>query len=222
MGATQYVFLDAAGTLLHKPGVTSAFQETLRSLGIEVPDDVVIAVHKRLTEATIFPEETSSTFYEGFNSQVLRALGAEPAADDLEALWSACAGLPWEAYDDVLELQRLSVPFGIISNWDKHLRATLATTLPLQFQHIFSSAETGFEKPDVRLFTAALDVVGLQPDRVAFIGDSPRLDIEPASSAGMRSVLLDRLDTFPKHQGDRVKSLTEFVDSIGRELAQVP
>jgi FMN phosphatase YigB (HAD superfamily) len=180
MPPPAYIFVDVAGTLVHKPGIAPAFQGVLRSAGVEVDDAHLLATHKRWTEAVKFPMQTSAAFYREFNAEVLRALGAEPTPLRLDALGRACAGLPWEAFDDVAALQGLPLPLGVISNWDARLREQLTAIVPLQFSPIIGSAEAGVEKPDLQIYRRALAQVPVDPEHIAFIGDSPFLDVEPA------------------------------------------
>ncbi|MET8875975.1 HAD family hydrolase [Nocardia sp. NPDC004604] len=64
----------------------------------------------------------------------------------------------------------------------------LAAALP----YVTISSEAGVAKPDGRIFAAACDQLGLDPSRVAYIGDRLHTDAEAATRAGMRGVWLDR------------------------------
>lgn len=60
---------------------------------------------------------------------------------------------------------------------------------------VFSGLE-GVEKPDPRIYEIALKRAGnLAPEEVLHIGDSMRKDYVPATSIGMRALLLDRFKT---------------------------
>ncbi len=210
MGPPAFLFLDVAGTLVHKPGIAPAFQSVLRPAGTHATDAHLLATHKRMTEAVTFPMATTPAFYREFNAKVLQALGCDPTVARLDALERACAHLPWQAFEDVAALRSLPVPLGVISNWDQRLRAQLAAIVPLEFRTIVGSAELGVEKPDPRIYRHALAQLSVPPDQVAFIGDSPALDVAPALAVGMRAVLLDRFDVFADHPGERVRTLSEF------------
>jgi putative hydrolase of the HAD superfamily len=67
-------------------------------------------------------------------------------------------------------------------------RAALAR----HFSAIVISAELGIGKPDRRIFTAALDAIGVPAHRAIMIGDSLPRDIGGAHGAGLRSIWVDR------------------------------
>lgn len=50
------------------------------------------------------------------------------------------------------------------------------------------SDETGYPKPDARMFTRTLDGLGADPTRAAHIGDTPRTDIAGAKAMGMTAI----------------------------------
>ncbi len=62
------------------------------------------------------------------------------------------------------------------------------------FAAIVISAELDVGKPDPRIFTAALDAIGVAPDAAVMIGDSLPRDIRGAHNAGLRSIWVDRGD----------------------------
>ncbi len=208
MPSPRFVYLDIAGTLLHKPGLAPAF---IGALGRDVDNARFLATHKRVSEATTFPRETTAAFYRSFNASVLDALGVEPTPALLDAIERACRGLPWEPFDDVDALHGTRLPLGVISNWDARLREVIAATLPFRFDPIVDSSTTGIDKPDPRLYRHALELLdGTAPDEVVFVGDSLHLDAAPARAVGMRAVLLDRFDVFGSYEGDRIRSLAEL------------
>ncbi|MCC6345959.1 MAG: HAD family hydrolase [Nitrospirales bacterium] len=51
------------------------------------------------------------------------------------------------------------------------------------------SSRFGFRKPDTRLFTFAMERLGVPPDRSVYIGDNPARDMVGAKRAGMACVL---------------------------------
>lgn len=52
-----------------------------------------------------------------------------------------------------------------------------------------SAADAGYLKPDRRIFTRALELLGASPAETVFIGDSPEADIAGALAVGMKAVL---------------------------------
>lgn len=57
------------------------------------------------------------------------------------------------------------------------------------FGAVLLSSRLGFRKPDARLFTAALERLGVPPGEAVYIGDNPSRDLVGAKRAGMRCLL---------------------------------
>jgi len=62
------------------------------------------------------------------------------------------------------------------------------------------SSEIAFTKPHPQAFHAAADAVGVDPARVAFVGDRPFEDVHGAQQAGMRAVFVPHSDLPPDQQ----------------------
>jgi len=58
--------------------------------------------------------------------------------------------------------------------------------------HVVSASDIGAEKPDVKLFSAALRLAGISPGETAMIGNDPRTDIAGANASGIVSIFLKR------------------------------
>ena len=56
------------------------------------------------------------------------------------------------------------------------------------FSALTFSDETGFTKPDRRMFAATLEALGADAEESAHIGDTPRTDIAGAQAMGMLSI----------------------------------
>ena len=56
--------------------------------------------------------------------------------------------------------------------------------------------DSGFFKPDYRIFQAALDVAKVDIDEILYIGDQVTNDVEPTMALGIKSILMDRYDNF--------------------------
>jgi putative hydrolase of the HAD superfamily len=56
------------------------------------------------------------------------------------------------------------------------------------FNPIIISSDYGYRKPDVRLFTKALEEIDINPQEAVFVGNSMYNDILGASQAGMKTV----------------------------------
>ncbi len=208
MTAFRAVFFDVAHTLLHKPALYPAMQAVLRDHEIEVPLPELRARHRLLMEAMVFPDRTSREFYSEFNAYLLRALGVLPSEALLQNLFEACSYLPWLPFDDVRALQGIVLPMGILSNWDLTLKDRLPLVQGVEFDWVLGSAEQNLRKPDPAFFERIVESTGLDPAQIVYIGDSIRLDIEPAIRLGLHAVLIDRDGIFPHANVPRIASLT--------------
>jgi putative hydrolase of the HAD superfamily len=56
------------------------------------------------------------------------------------------------------------------------------------FEHIVISCDVGYMKPHPRIFHEALDLMRLEADEVAMVGDSMRADVEGARTLGMTAI----------------------------------
>ena len=101
----------------------------------------------------------------------------------------------------------------------------------LNFAHemdlIVTSATVGFEKPDVRTFRAALEPLGIAPERALHIGDQPRSDVVGALGAGMQAALIDRYERHdPAHHEAPVfttlDALVAHVTAVNAEAGAHP
>ena len=63
-----------------------------------------------------------------------------------------------------------------------------------------TSGETGYEKPDTRIFEAALSRAGVGADQAVHVGDQLESDIYGAENAGIRPVLIDRYNGHPDYE----------------------
>ncbi|MCZ6538256.1 MAG: HAD-IA family hydrolase [Chloroflexi bacterium] len=63
-----------------------------------------------------------------------------------------------------------------------------------------TSGETGYEKPDTRIFEAALARAGVEADQAVHVGDQLESDIHGAENSGIRPVLMDRYDNHQDYE----------------------
>jgi putative hydrolase of the HAD superfamily len=81
-----------------------------------------------------------------------------------------------------------------------------------------SSSEHGFLKPHPSIFSAALQLVNVEPGEAIMVGDSLKHDVEGAMRIGMRGVLLHRAGgEYPAE-----RELAERGVPVIRSLEQLP
>ena len=84
------------------------------------------------------------------------------------------------------------------------------------FEAIITSLDEGVRKPDLRIFRSALRLARVDAADTVVIGNSERMDIQPAVRLGIRSVLVAIEDPLPSGTAAHavVTSLDELADLI--------
>jgi FMN phosphatase YigB (HAD superfamily) len=209
----KYIFLDVSGTILGKPSLFEKMNDTLISFNHIVSPVELKYKHKLLSEVIHFPDRTDETFYNHFNSELLRLLGIVPNIELLKAIFESCTYLPWEKFDDTNILSEINIPLGIISNFNSSLKAKLLQFFGPIFQDVLVSEELGIAKPNVEFYQKGLDFIGCEANEILYIGDSLKLDIEPASQIGIKCLLIDR-DNFYQSTFNKINNLNEIIHHI--------
>lgn len=89
-------------------------------------------------------------------------------------------------------LRKLGLRLAVVSNSDGTIRETLERVdLAGPFEAIFDSRLVGFEKPDPRIFTHALETLGCEPSSALYVGDLYSVDVVGARAAGLEAALID-------------------------------
>jgi putative hydrolase of the HAD superfamily len=134
----------------------------------------------------------------------------------IAALWR------WPIPDSSAALSTLSaegVPLGVVSNASGQIEAVLrrsgvcqvGTGGAVEVRCVIDSAVVGVAKPDPRIFDhAAVHFPDIDRNRIAYVGDSVRMDVMGARAAGLHPILLDPFDDHPDAQFDRIASLGEL------------
>ena len=205
----RFVFFDVANTLLHKPALYQRIAAALKNNNITVDLIQLRNNHKLLSEVIRFPDKTNSDFYRQFNAELLYSLGIIPTTLLLDDIFEFCTYLPWEAFEDVSSINAISLPKGIISNWDTTLSQQLKAHLDVDFDIVVGSAESGVAKPNLSLYKKAILLSGFEPHEILFVGDSLKLDIEPAQKCGIQAILIDRYQLFLNYK-NRIRFMSEL------------
>jgi putative hydrolase of the HAD superfamily len=127
---------------------------------------------------------------------------------------------PNEGAVDVLHtLVERDVPIGVVSNASGQIEAVLRRLGVCQVGAgdgpsvlcVVDSHVVGVSKPDPAIFASALELLGVPPERVAYVGDSIRYDVEGARAAGLVPVLLDPYTDTDGAGHTRITSLRELL-----------
>ena len=81
------------------------------------------------------------------------------------------------------------------------------------FDVITTSYEAGVLKPDPKIFTLALQQLGVRPAEAIMVGDNPRDDVKAAEALGMTGILVDRRRRHLQAPR-RVESLSELPELL--------
>jgi putative hydrolase of the HAD superfamily len=128
--------------------------------------------------------------------------GALPAAarervDPGQLVPAMLASIRFRAYPDVpawlAVLRAAGLKLAVVSNWDVSLGEVLQRAgIAELFDCVVTSAAVGAAKPDPAVFERALECLGLGPEEVVHLGDSPDLDLPGAAAAGIEAILINR------------------------------
>ena len=230
----EVVFFDAGETILHPhPSFPELFASTSREHGFDVtPDEIAPVLYGMVRNLATVAEEArvespslseveSHRFWTYLYSRCLEQLGIndESLPDELYKVFSDMS--TYRLFDDVLPtLGRLAeegYALGLISNFEGWLEELL---VELEVGHVFDysviSGVEGIEKPDPRIYELALERAGTTASAAMHIGDSMMMDVEPATSVGIRAVLLDRSGRHPEVDCPSISSLEELPDLISK------
>jgi putative hydrolase of the HAD superfamily len=114
---------------------------------------------------------------------------------------------------------------GVISNGRQFdvKNATKWYGIHRYFDFIIASEKVGVEKPNEKIFEYALNIVKKPPEKVVYIGDDPKKDIEPAKKLGMKAILFIPPKKFRKEMPWRKYKVKISVkpDAVIRKISQL-
>lgn len=209
----KVLLLDAANTIIHKPDLWTKLQHTLNAFGYNPSIVDIKRNHKLLSEYIHFPDRTDEIFYNHFNSELLFSFGIIPNEMILKEMFTSCSYLPWYSFQDTEILNSIKLPIAILSNFNSGLEKLLNDLFPTNFSNIIVSENEKIRKPDLRFFQLSLEKLNLLPNEVLYIGDSVKLDMNPAIELGINAFLIDRDDYF-KEFPNRILSFNELPELI--------
>lgn len=207
------VTLDVTGTLIRPHDLGGLYREVLRRHGLAVaqePAEVEGVIRQVWQELACLTDGSTDRFashpegargwWRRFAERVAEHLGVEPPTPFAAAELYDRFARPdaWRVYPDVApalgRLREQGLSLAVVSNWDERLPKLLeGLGLLGLLDAVAYSAEIGYEKPDPRIFHAALARLGHpDPEETAHVGDHLQEDVEGAAALGMRAILLDR------------------------------
>jgi putative hydrolase of the HAD superfamily len=128
-----------------------------------------------------------------------------------------------ESVQALNDLAARNVPMGVVSNASGQIEHVLALSGVCQvgagqgvtMRCVIDSHVVGVAKPDPRIFEHALPhFAEFDPERIAYVGDSVKMDIGGARAAGLQPILVDPHDDHAGADFDRIRSLADLVSLI--------
>ena len=125
----------------------------------------------------------------------------------------------WSVYPDTLAclkgLKRRGFRLGIVSNWAATLDELMrAMGLLPYFDDVVASAAVGYRKPASTIFEVAMERMEVRPERAVHVGDLVEADGDGAMGAGIRPVIIDRLNRIEECPYERIGLLTDLVSLL--------
>jgi FMN phosphatase YigB (HAD superfamily) len=124
---------------------------------------------------------------------------------------------PPERSDAVRRLAR-RFRLGLLSNFDDAetgREVLFDTGVAGLFEAVIISAEVGLRKPNPLIYQRMLEMLGLEPDEILFVGDTPREDVLGPKQAAMRVAWINK-------RGEPLRDGIPEPDLMMRDLAELP
>ena len=204
------VFFDVYGTLAgFKPSRYEVQSQACAGFAIDVTPrgivkgyasaDTYMSEQNSRSPIRLRNPEERDRFFAEYQRLVLLGSGVQVTQDKALQIFQRLRQIPYKLapFDDVVpaldKLRARGLILGIISNIDPE-EGELADNLGLTdyLDLTVTSAEVSADKPDPRIFQAALAKADVAPQEAMHVGDQPTADIDGAFGAGISPVLLDR------------------------------
>ena len=203
------VLFDIGGTLVKTVEIPEIYRRILETQGVIVSRDQIKEAHEanedRAGSYIDDQLEMGPQYWYEWNKQVMKSLGFAERSKYLGMIiadyWWEYADL--ELYPDVMTtiqaLRARDIKVGVLTNGFKYDYIAILEKLGLSktFDVVVGPDSCGYGKPDKRIFMYALDMLGLDPSEVLYIGNDYKYDYLGASNAGLQPLLVGRDREFP-------------------------
>ena len=193
----KWIFFDLGATLVDESDVyKSRCEFAIRQLNIE-------------------PAEFMNMIYEQAKISPTPIRTAAKAYGVTLPEWDNSLEKLYESVPDVLSVLHGKYKLGIIANQSLGTQERIDNWgIGKYFDVVMASAEAGCAKPDLKIFTAALNKAGCAPADAVMIGDRLDNDIIPAKKLGMKTVWVRQGYAIYQTINDDSNRPDHIVDSI--------
>jgi putative hydrolase of the HAD superfamily len=156
---------------------------------------------------------------EGYRKATAALFDGDPP-DDWELVLEEATAATLRAEDGAVEtietLHEAGIQQAIVSDIDTAEAHDMLESFGVHecFDHITTSEEVGYKKPDSRMFEDALEGTGADPERTVMVGDRHRNDIAGAAEVGIDTVGYGE-DAWGPETDHEIEDLRELLDIVG-------
>jgi HAD superfamily hydrolase (TIGR01509 family) len=229
----ETLLLDAGGVMIFPNWDRVAV--TLRSHGFAVTGDALRAVEppakRAIDEARRIATSDDAQRGGQYFDLVLDAAGVSRTAARAAALAEIYAyhqseniweTVPADVRPALGALRDMGLTLAVASNANGILHRLFDRVgLTPYFDVICDSCIEGVEKPDPRFFEIVMERAGGRRESTLHVGDLYHVDVAGARNAGIAALLLDPHDLYADTDVDRIRSLSELVDTARRLRREV-
>lgn len=213
----EIIFFDVYGTLAGFDPPREKIQQTAASFfGLDLDRDGIdrgyqeadhfMAEQNSKSAVRLMSPEQRDQFFARYEQLVLAGAGHEVDLKTAGKIWAKVRSQEygWSLFDDVVpglkQLRNSGYRVAAISNMPmpgSEMADAIGLTGHVEFA--ITSGDVGAEKPDPRIFNAALEKAKVDPGWAVMVGDSISADLRAAEAVGITAVLIDRYNNHPWH-----------------------
>jgi putative hydrolase of the HAD superfamily len=227
------VFFDLYQTLVHyRPTQAELEAQALENLGIKTTagtlERPILAanewLYQRMAKRPLSKcsKEEVVVLYIEYQRIVLKEAGIQAEEKTVMKLLGMMqnARMDIVLYDDVLpvlnDLKARGLVTGLISNIETNMTESIQKLgIAPKLDIVVTSQDAGAAKPQPEIFRYALQKANVQPAEALYVGDQRQVDVVGANAAGMKGILLDRVDYYqPRPNCPVITGLKEVIQYV--------